>query len=185
MARQVVVVVDLQNDYFPGGKVPLWNIEAARDKAVRVVASAREEGTPVIHVRHEFPDAGAPFFVAGTQGADIHETILPDAGEDVIVKNHANSFRETQLREVLDAHAAQEVVIVGAMSHMCIDATARAAADLGYEVVVLHDAVTTLDLEFGGETIPAAQVHGAFLAALAQGYARIQSVDEHLDRVAA
>lgn len=185
MTAQVLVVVDLQNDYFPGGKLPLWNGEAARDNAARVIAAARAGGTPVIHVRHEFPDANAPFFVAGTDGARIHDAVAPVEGEDVVLKHYPNSFRETRLREVLDAHVPQEVVIVGAMSHMCIDATARAAADLGYNVVVLHDAVTTLDVAFGEQVVPAAQVHAAFMAALATGYARLLSVDEHLVPVAA
>lgn len=180
MSRQVLVVVDLQNDYFPGGKLPLWNVEAVRDNAARAIASARQAGTPVIHVRHEFPDDRAPFFVAGTEGAHIHPSVAPAGGEDIVLKHHANSFRETRLREVLDGHNSKEVVIVGAMSHMCIDATARAAADLGYNVVVLHDACTTLDLGFGDEAVPAPQVHAAFMAALGTGYARLQSVDEHI-----
>jgi nicotinamidase-related amidase len=186
MARQVVVVVDLQNDYFPGGKLPLWNVEAARDNAARVIAGARAAGNPVIHVQHEFPDANAPFFVAGTDGVLIHESVRPEPGEEVVVKHHANSFRDTRLREVLDGHAPEEVVIVGAMSHLCIDATTRAAADQGYNVVVIHDACATIDLGFGGQAVPAPQVHAAFMAALSSGYARLQSADEHLDeRVAA
>ena len=180
MARQVLLVVDLQNDYFPGGKLPLWNVEAARDNAARVIASARRDGTPIIHVRHEFPDESAPFFVPGTEGAQTHPSVAPLEGEAIVLKHHANSFRDTQLREVLDVHAPEEVVIVGAMSHMCIDATARAAADLDYNVVVLHDACATLDLGFGDEAVPAPKVHAAFMAALATGYARLQSVDEHI-----
>ena len=182
MTKKVVLVVDIQNDYFPGGKLPLWNVEAARDKAVQVIEAARANGNPVVHVRHEFPFAEAPFFVAGTDGAQIHATVQPTEGEDVVVKNHANAFRETGLQQVLDAHAPDEVVIVGSMSHMCIDATTRAAADLGYNAVVLHDACATTDLAFGEQTIEAPKVHAAFMAALATGYAQLLTVDEHLAR---
>ncbi len=62
------------------------------------------------------------------------------------------------------------VVVVGAMSNMCVDATVRAAADLGYGVTVVEDACAACDLEFGGRAIPAETVHGAFMAALAPAY---------------
>jgi nicotinamidase-related amidase len=176
------LVIDLQNDYFAGGKLPLSNVEAARDNAVRTIAAARAAGYPVVHVRHEFPGSEAPFFVAGSEGAQIEQAVRPVDGETVVLKHYPNAFRETDLRQVLDAHAPDELVLLGAMSHMCIDATARAAADLGYDVVVLHDACATIDQNFGDEAVPAAQVHAAFMAALATGYARLLSVDEHIAR---
>lgn len=182
MAKQVVLVVDIQNDYFPGGKLPLNNVEAARDKAVQVIEDARANGSPVVHIRHEFPFAEAPFFVAGTDGAKIHDTVRPLEGETVVLKQHANAFRDTNLRDVLDALDPDELVIVGSMSHMCIDATTRAAADVGYNPVVLHDACATLDLNFGDQVVEATKVHAAFMAALSQGYARLLTVDEHLAR---
>ncbi|EIZ77931.1 isochorismatase hydrolase [Novosphingobium sp. Rr 2-17] len=180
MARRVIVVVDLQNDYFPGGKLPLWNVDTASGNAARVIARAREEGTPVVHIRHEFPGPDAPFFVANTDGARIHASVLPLADERVILKHYPNSFRDTDLREVLDGHGPQEVFILGAMTHMCIDATARAAADFGYNVLVLHDACATLDVTFGEHVVAAPQVQAAFLGALANGYARLQSADDFL-----
>lgn len=180
MSRRVLLVIDIQNDYFHGGKLPLPGVEAARDKAVLALGSARSSGTPVIHIRHEFPNADAPFFVADSDGSLIHASVLPHESEAVIVKHHANAFRDTDLDERLKAHAPDEVVIVGAMSHMCIDATARAAADLGHAVVVLHDACATLDLQFGEQVVPAVQVHAAFMASLASGYARLLSVEEYI-----
>ena len=72
----------------------------------------------------------------------------------------------------------EQVVICGAMSHMCIDATTRAAADLGYSCIVVHDACATKDLEFVGIKILAAEVHGSFMAALASAYANVLSFNE-------
>jgi nicotinamidase-related amidase len=69
-------------------------------------------------------------------------------------------------------------VIAGAMSHMCIDATTRAAFDHGFKCTVAADACATRALEFGGRTIPARDVHAAFMAALAMPYARISSTDD-------
>ena len=59
------------------------------------------------------------------------------------------------------------------MSHMCIDATTRAAFDLGFTCRVAHDACATRALVFGSGTVPAAQVHAAFMAALSAAYAQV------------
>src|SRR3546814_10604300 len=100
--------------------------------------------------------------------------------EPVIVKNHINSFRETDLKQQLDAKGVEEVVVVGAMSHMCIDAVVRAAVDMGYPTTVLHDACATLDLSFNGVTVPAPHVHAAMMAAFEIGYGTVKSTQAYL-----
>lgn len=181
MSKRALIVIDLQNDYFPGGTWTLSNIDAAADNAARVLDAARTARDLVVHVRHENPTPGAPFFVPGSQGAEIHEKVRPAQGENVVLKHHANSFRETNLRDLLDGNGIEEVVIVGAMSHMCVDAGVRAASDLGYRVIVVHDACASRDLEFGGVVIPAAQVHAAFMSALGFAYAKLVSTSQYLD----
>jgi len=185
MTQRALLVVDLQNDYFPGGKLPLVGIEAAAGKAARVIEAARAAGDPVVHIRHEFPSPQAPFFAAGSPGAAIHPTVVNREGEPVVVKQVANAFQETNLKALLDARKIDEVVMVGAMSHMCIDAAARAAKDFGYAVTVIHDACATRDLEFDGVKVAAAQVHAAFMAALASSYASVVSTEAHLAAAAA
>lgn len=179
MSKRAVIVVDLQNEYLPTGKLALAGIEQAVSNAARVIAHARETGDGVIHVRHEFPDPNIPFFDPGTPGVEIIDEVRPDGAEEVVTKNFPNSFLKTDLKEMLDEGGVTDVTVVGAMSHMCIDATARAACDLGYKVTVVHDACATLDLEFGGATVPAAQVHAAEMAALAFAYATLTSTDEY------
>jgi len=111
----------------------------------------------------------------------IQPEVAPREGEPIVVKNHVNAFRETPLQRLLDEQNVRGTgPSSGAMSHMCVDAAVRAAADLGYTVTVLHDACATLDLEFGGVTVPAAQVHAAMMAALGFAYAAIRSTDEYL-----
>jgi len=180
MNKRALVVVDLQNEYLPDGKLPLEGIHAALDNAARVIADARAKGDLVINVRHESAATDAPFFTKGTDGVRIHDTVAPVAGEAVIVKNFPNSFRETNLKSILDENGVEEVTVVGAMSHMCIDATTRAAADFGYRTKVVHDACATRDLEFNGVTVPALQVHSALMSALAFGYAAVISTEEYL-----
>ena len=178
--KQGLIVVDLQNEYLPTGKLPLSGIEAAVANAARVIAHARSSDCPVFHIRHEFDDSDAPIFVKGSAGVEIQPEVAAAAGEPVIVKNHINSFRDTDLKRQLDAHGVEQVVVVGAMSHMCIDAVVRAAADMGYPVTVIHDACATLELSFGGVTVPAAHVHAAMMAAFEFGYAAVKSVDDFL-----
>lgn len=180
MSKQAIIVVDLQNEYLAGGKLPLVGIEAATANAAKVIAAARANGDLVVHIRHEAAQANAPFFVSGTPGVEIIPAVTPAAGEPVIVKNYPNSFRATGLKQTLDGQGVQDVVIVGAMSHMCIEATSRAAADFGYNATIVHDACATRDLEFGGNTVPAAQVHTAVMAALAFGYGKVTSTHEYL-----
>ncbi len=95
----------------------------------------------------------------------------------MITKAFPNSFRDTGLKELLDAKGIEEVVVIGAMSHMCVDAMVRAANDFGYRTVTIHDACATRDLEFNGVAVPAAQVHAALMAAFAFAYGEVISTD--------
>jgi nicotinamidase-related amidase len=181
MTKRALVVVDMQNDYFPGGKWTLTGIEAAADNTARLISSARANGDLIVHIRHEFATADAPFFAPGTAGAHVHPKANNLENEPVVLKHHVNSYRETNLKEILDRHGIEDVVICGAMSHMCVDAVTRASADLGYGVTVIHDACATRDLEFNGVKVPAAQVHTAFMASLGFAYATMLSTDEYLE----
>lgn len=176
MSKRAILVVDIQNEYFPDGALPLVGIEDAVANAAKVIASARERGDLVVNIRHEAP--GASIFVPGSKGVEIHSSVAPAEGEPVIVKNFPNSFRNTNLRDILDANGVTDVVVIGAMSHMCVDATTRAANDFGYATTTVHDACATRDLEFGGVTAPAAEVHTSIMAALAFAYGSVISTAE-------
>jgi len=180
MTTKALIVVDLQNDYFPGGKWVLDGISAATANAARLITASREAGDQVIHVRHEFPATEAPFFASGSQGAETHQDVLPIDGEPTVLKNHVNSFRDTGLKDILEKNGIENVVICGAMSHLCIDATTRAASDLGYTCTLIHDACASRDQEFDGLVVPAKYVHAGFMAALGFGYADVISTDKYL-----
>ena len=179
MAR-ALVIVDIQNDYFPGGAHPLVGPEAAAANAQRLLEAFRKSGEPLIHVQHVWDAPDASFMRPGTDGVEIDEVVAPAAGEPVIQKASPNSFLGTSLEEELRARGVEHVVVCGMMTSMCVDATVRAAVDLGFEATVVHDACATRDLDFAGETIPARQVHGAFLAALGDGYAALSATQELL-----
>ncbi|QBF26115.1 cysteine hydrolase [Pseudomonas tructae] len=180
MSKQALIVIDIQNDYFPGGKWPLDGAEAAADNAAGILDAARARGDLVVHVRHEFESTDAPFFTPGSEGAQIHPKAAKRADESVVLKHKVNSFLGTELKQLLDKGQISDVTVIGSMSHMCIDAVSRAAADYGYGVTVVHDACATRALEFNGVKVPASQVHAAFMAALAFAYAQVISTEDYL-----
>jgi nicotinamidase-related amidase len=178
MPDTALIVIDIQNDYFPGGAMELEGAEAAGLRANEALARFRGKKLPVIHVRHLSLRPGATFFLPGTRGAEIHASVLPLEGETVIEKSFPNSFRQTRLEEILKGSGVKNVVMAGMMTHMCVDASVRQAVDLGYKVTLLADACATRAQSFGGETIPARQVHAAFLAALNGFYAKVVNAHE-------
>ena len=178
-----LILIDLQNDYFSGGKMELVGSPAAVGQAARLLAFFRDRGWPVAHVQHVSTRPGASFFLPDTDGVRHHASVAPAAGETLVVKHFPNAFRETDLLEKLRALGADQLVVAGMMTHMCVDAGVRAAADLGFPVLLASDACATRDLSFGGATVPAAQVHAAFLAALGS-YAAVLPVDALLARLA-
>jgi len=173
-----LLIIDLQNDYFPGGKMELVGTQKASANAQMLLNRFRDKNMPVVHIQHISVQPGATFFLPGTHGADINEMVAPEENEVVVVKNYPNSFRNTSLLEILKREKINDLVICGAMSHMCIDATTRAAFDLGFNCVVAEDGCTTKDLIFKEQTIKAPDVHGSFMAALASVYAKVISTDK-------
>lgn len=178
-----LLLIDLQNDYFPGGKNPLVDSPQAAGHARRLLDVFRPKGLPVVHIQHLSLRPGASFFVPGTPGAEIYPLVEPQAGELVIQKQYPNSFRETGLLEKLNQLEIGRLVVCGMMTHMCLDAGVRAAVDYGFECWVAGEACATKDLSFGEVATPAAQVQAAFLAALASAYAQVLAVDEILARL--
>lgn len=172
--QPVLVIIDIQRDYFPGGRHPLVGPDAAADAAARILARQREQGAPVIHVRHESP-AGGGFLEVGTDGAEIDARVAPTGDETVIVKHAPNSFVGTDLDECLRALGDRPLLVVGMMTSMCVDATVRAAIDLGYDVTVVGDACAAPDLAHDGVQVDGRTVHTAFLAALKGAGASIET----------
>jgi nicotinamidase-related amidase len=173
-----LILVDIQNDYFPGGRMELAGMQQAGTKAGALLTFFRQNNWPTFHIQHISVQKNASFFLPDTRGVQLHQCIQPLTGELVLQKHYPNSFRQTSLLQELERHDVKNVVICGAMSHMCIDATTRAAFDHSLECTVIQDACATRDLEFGGEKIAAAHVHGAFMAALGSAYARVVRLDE-------
>ena len=183
MSKTALIIVDLQNDYFQGGKCELEGTEAAATKAATLLKNFRAKGLPVVHVRHEFPTTDAPFFAPNSDGVNVHLSVKELEGEPVVIKHQINSFRDTNLKEILDELDVDSVLICGAMSHMCIDATTRAGADLGFKCTVIHDGCATRNIEFGEKKVLAEDVHASFMAALGAAYAKVISCEDFISNI--
>ncbi|MGA8217825.1 MAG: cysteine hydrolase family protein [Solirubrobacterales bacterium] len=179
-SSRTLLIIDIQRDYFPGGAYPLVEPEAAAATARKVLDSFRSASEPVIHMKHVWDAPDAEFMRPGTEGIEIHPAVEPARGEPVLEKASPNSFVETELEAELRKLGSDDLVVAGMMSSMCVDATVRAAADLGFSPTVVHDACAAPDLEFNGVEVPGAAVHAAFMAALADGYAEVTSAAELL-----
>jgi nicotinamidase-related amidase len=148
MSQSALIVIDLQNDYFPGGAFALANTEATLAAVERAIARAKANGMPVVHVQHvaDATQGIAPFFNANTLGAEIHPRVLaaaPDA--PVEVKHFADSFERTSLHETLQNLGVTELILCGMMTQNCVTHTALSRrADTYDKVTVLTDACTTV-----------------------------------------
>lgn len=172
-----LLIIDVQNDYFPGGKMELYKSAEAALVIKDLLQQSRGKGFPVIHIQHISVRPGASFFLPGTPGAEIHESVRPAEGEKVIVKNYPNSFRDTGLQQHLAGKGIKKLVVAGMMTQMCVDTTVRAAYDLGYECTVVSDGCAAKALSFDGRDVSAEDVQTSFLSALNGIFSRVMKKD--------
>jgi nicotinamidase-related amidase len=171
--RPVLLIIDIQNFYFEGGRVPLSGPIEASLQAKAVLEAFRAKKLPVIHIQHM--PKGIEKFEAGRTDPQyaIHPNVAPAEGETVVVKHYANSFRETDLAGILKKLGPKTLVVTGMQTHMCVEAATRHGADLGYDIVLVDDACATRDLKHGETIVPAKAVHAAVLAAMNGTYAKV------------
>lgn len=180
--KTALVIIDIQNDYFPDGKNELVNSVEASLKAKDLLEHFRQMDLPVVHIRHLSVRPGSTYFIPGTEGAEIHASVQPLQDEKIVTKNYPNGFRETDLHEYLQEQQIEHLVISGMMSHMCVDSTARAGKDLGYRVTIAEDACATRDLILQEQKVPAQEIHQAFMAGLSYYYAEIKTSQQVIEQ---
>ena len=113
-----LLVIDLQNDYFPDGAYPLVGATDAVAVARTVLDRFRAEGAPVVHMQHVWDAPDAAFMRPGTAGIEIHPLVQPVAGETLIQKEHPNSFLGTDLAARLADLGTDRLVVMGMMKAM-------------------------------------------------------------------
>ena len=178
-----LVLIDIQNEHFKGGKAELFNPEKAAFEAEKILYFFRRKNWPVFYIKHVSLERNRKFFMPGTSGVDIYKGVYPLDNEEVIIKHTSDSFFCTQLRSKLESKNVSHLVICGMATHICVDTTVRAARNFDYSVTVIENACTAVDLLWNGERIPAEKVHKIFMAALNGTFADIQTSDEWIEKM--
>ncbi len=181
MANPALIVIDIQNDYFPGGNMPLHEPQVAAERAAEVLERFRQLSWPRFHIQHSSIQPGATFMVPDTPGQEIHALLAPQEGETVVTKHFPSAFQATSLHEQLQSQGIDQLVVCGMMTHMCIDTSVRAAFERGYRVQLIADATATRALQYGADPISAASVQTAYLAGLNGVFADVMSAQEWHD----
>lgn len=181
--KTALVLVDIQKDFFPGGKKELTGSEEASSNASKLLSAARKNNMKVIHVKHLSKDSSLSFCQPDSIGSEIHPSVEPLDGEEVLIKNSSNAFKGTDFDEVLYSNDISKLIFCGMMSHLSIDSTVRAAKDYGYECVLAYDACAASDLKFGETQIPASAVNASFAASLHESFAEICETESLLKSI--
>jgi nicotinamidase-related amidase len=176
--RTALVLIDVQMDYFTPDKLPIPDGERVLDRSAQLRDWATAQGIAIVHIQ-QLSNPASPIFAKGTPGAEIHPRLTPRDGETVIPKTWPSSFDGTGLQAFLQARGISTLVLAGLMAHMCVETTARTAAPLGYAVIVAADATASRDLPTwdGSGVVPHEEVHRNALAALADRFADVMTVE--------
>lgn len=171
--KTALLIIDVQNDYFEGGKCELVNPMKALTNVEYALNYFREKSQTIIHVQHINDNGTITYFYPNTEGAEINERVKPRKGEYLVNKNDPNCFFKTNLRDIIKDENITTLVVCGMMTHMCIDTTVRACRYEGLEVILLSDACATKKLKINEKVIPAEAVHDGFIAALNNRFAKV------------
>jgi len=170
--KSALLLIDIQDFYFPGGKLQLENPEMAGMNAGLILDHFRKSELPVYHVRHNFESGG-----------NIHQYVKPEAGEPVLSKDQVNAFIDTDLLEMLQADSIEQLVICGMQTHMCVEAAVRAGHDLGFTCLLVTDACATRALQYEEHIIPAKNVHYSTIKTLQGSYARVLTTEDLIKEI--
>ncbi|HSW71701.1 MAG TPA: cysteine hydrolase family protein [Gammaproteobacteria bacterium] len=181
--KTALLLIEIQNDYFPNGRMPIEKSTYVAAKSKQLLQAYRAREWPVIHVQHISTRPNDSYFLPCTKGSEFHPDFQPTKGEFIVKKHYPNSFRDTTLLNILTKNHINHLTICGMMTHSAIDATIKAAYDNGMLCTVLHDACATKDLHFSETIIPAQNVHHSFLASLEPIYATVLNTDSFLQMI--
>lgn len=145
-----LVVVDAQ----VGVLESIWDSKRIVGNIEALVQKARSSGVPVLWVQHsdqELKYGSAAWYLASN--------FKPAEGESIIHKKYNSSFAETDLEVKLRQLGVKRLVLAGAATNWCLRATAYSAMDRGYDLVIVSDGHSTVNLETNqGRIIPAADI---------------------------
>ena len=173
MPQTALLVIDIQRGALDGARCPpVDSPERLVQSATTLVDAAREGGLPIVFIQHCENQTGSPF-EDGTAHWQLHESLVPAAGDMVIGKRESSSFEGTDLQAKLTSLGIKDVVLCGLQSEFCVTNTANSALQLGYGVHVASDGHSTWPSD--GRT--PAQIEDEVNAKLAQAGAKVVATD--------
>jgi nicotinamidase-related amidase len=171
-ADAVLIVIDVQEAIDDPRWGPRNNLQGESNIAA-LIAAWRAEGLPLVHVRHDSVDPASPYAPHGPSHR-FKLCAAPVDRETVIGKNANSAFVGTGLENMLDELGATTLVICGVLTPNSVEATARHAGNLGFQVFVVEDACWAVDkIDLRGKRWPAEDVHALSLAHLQGEYATV------------
>ncbi|KAI9358463.1 Isochorismatase-like protein [Pilaira anomala] len=177
--EKALIVVDVQNDYFPDGKLPTWRPVETAEHIATLIKKFRDDGKEVIYVQHIIKDPEAfPFLVKGTHGAEINDIVKPLPTDKIVTKEENSSFVRTELKEYLLSKGITNLVVVGMMIHNCVNATVYSAVEEGFPSIVVDECVNTMDQPLYGEVVKAEDIKRAFLTGIQFGFSVVYKLDD-------
>ncbi|KAG1472293.1 hypothetical protein G6F56_001629 [Rhizopus delemar] len=184
MSQEALIVVDVQNDYFPDGKFPTCSPIETAEACAQLIKKFREEEKEVVFVQHVPKEENGkvhPFFSPGTHGVEIHDSVKPLSTEKIITKYDMSGFVRTNLKEYLISKGVKKLIVVGMMIHNCVNATVYSGVDEGFDCIVVEEAVNTFDQPLNGKIIKAEQIKESFLAGIQFAYSKVYKLQEVLE----
>ncbi|KAI7873327.1 Isochorismatase-like protein [Mucor mucedo] len=183
MSQEALIVVDVQNDYFPGGKLVNSRPVETAEACAQLIHKFRQEGKEVVFIQHfmkDYLETTYPFLLKNTRGSEIHTSVQPLATEKIITKNESSSFVGTDLKQYLVSKGIKRLVVVGMMIHNCVNATVYSGVEEGFPCIVVEEAVDTMDQEYNGELVKAQDIKKAFLTGIQFAYSTVYKLQEVL-----
>ncbi len=181
---EALIIVDVQNDYFPGENLPTCSPVETAEACAKLIKKFRDENKEVVFVAHHIKDEvkkDFPALIAGTRGAEIHDIVKPLPNEKIIIKQEVSSFVGTNLKEYLNSKGIKNLIVVGMMIHNCVNATVYSAVDEGFSTIVVEEAVNSIDQKLHDKVVPAPQIKESFLAGIQFGFSKVYKLDDILN----
>lgn len=181
---EALIVVDVQNDYFPDGNLPTCNPIRTAEACAKLIKKFRNEKKEVVYIKHivkEEQSKDYPFFVKDTWGVEINDIVKPLPNEKVITKSEVSSFVRTELKDYLLSKNIKKLIVVGMMIHNCVNATVYSGVDEGFDCIVVEEAVNTMDQKLHDKVVKAEQIKESFLAGIQFVYSKVYKLEEVLN----
>ena len=184
--RRALVVIDVQNEYFDGGGLPIEHPPISRTlpNVASAMDAASQAGVPVVVVRHHAP-AGLPLFQAGTRAAELHEAVASRPRDHLVTKAFPSVFTGTDFAQWLDQRGIDTLAVAGYMTHNCVASTIFEGMHRGLAMEYLHDASGALPYANAAGRASAEEIHRVFSVVFHSNFAAVTSTADWIEAVKA